>query len=325
MPRVPVAQLRFNQQLRKQPFLLREKVVSATRAGRLMLRVTLADQSGSIPGVFFDVPAHVVESLVVGRGVEVTGRVGEYRGQMQIQIERIVPTELTDLESYLPTASRPLPEMEAEFDALRQSVTDPDLKRLLELIFGDPEVYRAFTRAPAAKYYHHACVGGLLAHTLAVVRLVLTACDLYPDLDRDLMLTVALLHDVGKIRAYDAVSFDLTEEGSLWTHLYMGASWVEHAIAQLPDFDPDLRLRVVHAILAHHGKLEHGSPVLPMTLEAIVLHGADHLDAHVQGALDQYERSYEDGESFTERSAMHETRLYRGTSESAPPEQRSLF
>jgi len=157
---------------------------------------------------------------------------------------------------------------------------------------------------------------------------VLTACALYPELHRDLVLTAALLHDLGKIRAYDPLTFDLTEEGSLLTHLYCGTSQVERAIDTLPGFDPTLRMRVLHALLSHHGRLENGSPVLPMSLEAIVLHFADNLDADARGALDHFQRSEGDGGVFTEYSAMHETRLYRGSQDfpsSSPPRQRSLL
>lgn len=313
MARIPVAELKLNTILRKQAFLLRDKVVSTTRTGNPMLRVTLGDRTGAISGVMFDVPAHVADSLVVGGGVEVTGKVSEFRDQLQVNLERIVATPLPNLEEYLPSARRPIAEMEAELDALLADITQPDLARLLTAILGDPETYHAFTHAPAAKVNHHACIGGLLEHTLSVARLVLTACDLYPELDHDLVLTVALLHDLGKIRAYDPVSFQLTEEGILWTHLYMGASAVEHAIDALPGFPVELRLRVVHAILAHHGRLEHGSPVVPSTLEAIVLHYADHLDGDARGAIDQIARTPADGGAFTDRSLMHETRLYRGS------------
>lgn len=318
MARMTVSQLRANMTLKKHQFLLRDKSVSIMRTGNAMLRVTLADRTGSIPGVYFDVPGTVPDSLVVGQGVEVSGRVGEFRDQLQINIERIVPAQLTDPAEFLPAARRAMHQMLAEFDALRASVKNSDLARLLAAIFGDQEFYKAFTQAPGAKFNHHACVGGLLEHTLSVARLVQTACELYPELDRDLAITVALLHDLGKVRAYQPLSFDLTEEGSLWTHLYMGASQVERTIDSLDGFDAELRLRVVHAILAHHGTLENGSPVMPMTLEAIVLHYADNLDGDARGASDHLERTDVDKGAFTEMSAMHGTRLYRG-SQAAPP------
>jgi 3'-5' exoribonuclease len=320
MPRVPVDQLRLNMLLKRQAFLLREKNVLITRTGSPMLRVSLADRTGSIPGVYFDVPGAIAERLVPGQGVEVSGRLGEFKDQLQINIDDIRPAALANFEDYLPPPRRPLPEMMREFADLRSSVHEPDLSRLLSAIFDDPTFYRAFTQAPAAKVNHHACVGGLLEHTLNVARLTQAASVIYPEMNRDLIVTVTLLHDLGKVRAYDPLTFDMTEEGSLWTHLYMGASQVEHTIAALPGFDPELRLRVVHAILAHHGRLENGSPVLPMTLEAIVLHYADNLDGDARGHLDQLERGGGEGDLFSEYSPMHGTRLYRGQQQlSGPP------
>ena len=337
MPRVPVDQLRLNLLLKRQSFLLREKSVIITRAGSPMLRVMLADRTGTIPGVYFDVPGAIAERLVPGQGVEVSGRVGEFKDQLQINIDEIKPAVLANHEDYLPPPRRPLPEMIQEFADLRASIRNPDLARLLSTIFDEPTFYRAFTQAPAAKVNHHACVGGLLEHTLNVARLTQAASLIYPEMNRDLIITVSLLHDLGKVRAYDPLTFDLTEEGSLWTHLYMGASQVEHSIDALPGFDPELRLRVVHAILAHHGRLENGSPVLPMTLEATVLHYADNLDGDARGHLDQLERGGGEGDLFSEYSPMHGTRLYRGQQSSDPsprapssspserPPQRSLF
>ena len=318
MPRVPVDQLRLNMLLKKQPFLLREKSVIITRTGSPLLRVTLADRTGSLPGVYFDVPGPVAEHLVPGQGVEVSGRIGEFKDQLQVNIDEIRPTILTSPEDYLPPPRRPLPEMMQEFADLRSSIRNPDLARLLSAIFDDPTFYRAFTHAPAAKVNHHACVGGLLEHTLNVARLTQAACSIYPEMNRDLIITATLLHDLGKVRAYDPLTFDLTEEGSLWTHLYMGASQVEHSIDALPGFDAELRLRVVHAILAHHGRLENGSPVLPMTLEATVLHYADNLDGDARGHLDQLERGGGEGDLFSEYSPMHGTRLYRGQQSPGP-------
>ncbi|MBC7235548.1 MAG: HD domain-containing protein [Chloroflexi bacterium] len=324
MPRIPVTQLRLNTTVRKQLYLLREQTLSTTRTGSYILHVTLADRTGAIPGVLFDASPGQAEGLIVGRGVEVSGRVSEYKGHLQLTLERIVPAELTNLEEYLPVARRPLEDMEHELSELIDSVTDSHLARLLDVVF-DERTLSLFCRAPAAKYNHHACVGGLLEHTLDVVRLALTACARYPELHRDLVVTAGILHDLGKIDAYDPVTFDLTEEGLLWSHLYRGASRVEQAVSSLPDFDPELRLRLVHAILAHHGHLEHGSPVLPMTPEAILIHGADKLDGDLRGALDHLGRAVDEAGAFTERSLMHETRLYRGMQEDGPIDQGTLW
>jgi len=325
MPRTTVAQLKVGMTLSKNAFLLRERSSSTTRAGSPMLRVTLADCTGSVPGVLFDAPGHVVESLTAGQGVEVSGRVSEFKDQLQISIERLVPATLTHPEEFLPMARRPLQEMSAEFDQLRASVREPSLAALLNAVFGDAATYRDFVHAPAATAYHHACVGGLLEHTLSVTRLVIVACDLSPQVNRDLAVTAAFLHDLGKVRAYDPISFARTPEGYLWGHVYLGAIWAERAMDSVPGFGRELRRQVIHAILAHQGKLEYGSPKPPMTLEAIVVHHADNLDADERGALDYLERSEVDGQGFTERSPMHATRLYRGQDRPAGgPEQGRL-
>lgn len=311
-PRTTVANLSLNMALRKQTFLLREKTIYTTRTGSPMLRVVLSDNTGTIPGIMFDVPPNVSDALEVGSGVEVSGRVGEFRDQLQITIEHIVPANLEDLSAFLPSARRPQAEMLAELDALLADIHNPHLSRLLTLLLDNAQLRQQFIQAPASKLNHHACVGGLLEHTLSVTRLVITACDLYPELDRDLIITAALLHDIGKVHSYDPLTFGFTEEGALWSHLYIGASMVEQAIANCPGFPAELRLRIVHAILAHHGKLENGSPVVPMTLEAIVLHYADNLDGDARGAIDHFQRDETNSGAFTERSLMHDTRLYRG-------------
>jgi 3'-5' exoribonuclease len=311
-PRTPVSSLTLNMAVRKQTFLLREKTVYTTRTGSPMLRVVLADNTGTIAGIFFDVPAIVADSLVLGGGVEVTGKVGEFKDQLQIGLERIVPVVLENLIEFLPSAKRPAKEMLTELDALMADVRNPHLARLLSALLDNMTLRQQFIQAPASKVNHHACLGGLLEHTLSVTRLVLTACDLYPSLDRDLAVTVALVHDIGKVRSYDPMTFAFTDEGALWSHLYIGAAMVEQSIMNCPGFPAELRLRVVHAILAHHGKLEHGSPVLPMTLEAIVLHYADNLDGDARGALDHLQRDDANEGNFTDRSLMHDTKLYRG-------------
>ena len=312
MSRTSISNLRYGMTLNSELFLLRDKVLAATRAGDPILHLTLGDRTGSISGVFFDVPGYVADSLRAGKGVEVTGRVSEFKGRLQVHVERIEPAELANLDDFVPGPRRPMDEMLEEFASLRASIQDPDLSRLISSVFDDPDTYGAFIQAPAAKVLHHACRGGLLEHTLAVSRLVLQAAELHPEMDRDLVLAVALLHDLGKIQTYDSTSFALTDAGCLWSHLYISASRVERAIDSLSGFDPEMRLRVVHGLLASHGRPEHGSPVLPMTLEALAVHHADNLDATVRGAIDHFGRMENSEEAFTERSFMHDTRLFRG-------------
>ena len=205
MPHTPVSQLRNGLTLQKDVYLLREKSVRAMRSGGLMLSATLADKGGSVAGVMFDISGPLADSLRTGAGVEVSGQVGEYRGQLQVKLDRIRAVEIVDYEAYLPMARRSLDEMEAELQALIASIERPDLARLLSAVFDDGDIARRFTRAPAAKLNHHACIGGLLEHSLSVARLVGTATDLYPEMDGDLAISVALLHDIGKMGIPDNI------------------------------------------------------------------------------------------------------------------------
>jgi len=316
MARIPVESLRIGQILHGQTFLLRSKQLATARNGSPYLRVNLADRTGIVPGIQFDANPTVADNLAEGQGVAVWGRVEEYRGQPQVNIDRIGPADLDALQELLPTARRPMSEMLDEFEALLASVEQPDLATLLTAIFDeDVELRAAFEQAPAAKTYHHACVGGLLEHTLSVVRIVESAGTIYPELDRDLAVTAALLHDLGKIWSYDPLSFQMTPRGSLLSHVYMSAAYVERRIQQIDGFPSDLAMRLLHALLAHHGRLEFGSPVVPQTLEAMVLHNADKLDGDARGALDAYARSDATG-AFSDYSTMHETRLYQGEGDS---------
>ncbi len=312
MARIPIDRLRIGDTLHGQTFLLRSKQLATARNGSPYLRVTLADRTGIVPGIQFGASPAAVDGLGEGEGVAIWGRVEEYRGQLQVNIDRIGPGTLDTLQEFLPTALRPMSEMLDEFEALLASIENPDLAALLAAVFDDDDELRtAFQQAPAAKTYHHACVGGLLEHTLSVARIVEAAAAIYPDMDRDLAVTAALLHDLGKIWSYDPVSFQISPRGSLLSHVYMGASYVERRIEQIDGFPSETAMRLLHALLAHHGRLEFGSPIVPQTLEAMVLHGADKLDGDARGAVDAYARS-DSSSTFSDYSNMHETRLYQG-------------
>jgi 3'-5' exoribonuclease len=311
MPHLFVSDLHLGALLNKEVFLLREKSLIVTSQGKPMLRVLLADRTGSIGGVLWDASPSLAAQITEGQGVQASGRVTEFRGQLQVTLDRIASAQISDPHDFLPSTRRPLSELERELRQVLESVAQPDLRRLLGALLEDTDTYARYTQAPAAKSFHHACVGGLLEHTLDIVRLADAASAQYPEVNRDLLVAAALLHDLGKIDAYDPITFDFTELGRLWGHLYMSAAMVERAIAALPGFDADLKQRLLHAILAHHGKLENGSPVLPMTLEAILLTNIDRLDADVRGALDHLERTQEDAGAFTDRSMMHDTPLLR--------------
>ncbi len=303
-------------------FLLAESSLDETKTGSPYLKATLADRTGRIEARYWDVPTAIADQLVTGSGVWIHGGVEEYprgSGQRQVRIERLAPVEVLDLEDFLPTAKRDLAEMRRELRQLCQDIENPHLSRLLDHIFSDQGFDATFSKAPAAKMYHHACVGGLLEHTLAVVRLCSFVAGEHPEIDRDLLLTAAILHDVGKTVSYTAwPRLDFTNEGRLIDHVVEGALMVQSAIDGLEGFPRELRNRLLHAILAHHGALERGSPVVPKTLEALALHHADWLDGDTRGFLDAVESEPLSESGWTGYTKMFGTQLYPGSVE--PPE-----
>ena len=322
-----ISDLRPGMQIRDAVYLLVEKQVRTAKNGSLFLSARLRDASGEIDARFWDLPQGVAEPLEVGQGVLVTGEVSSFRDRPQLRLDVILP-HAVEARDFVPAPSRPLEEMRASLEGYVRSVADPWLRRLLEKVFLDAEFLPRFLEAPAAKEYHHACLGGLVEHTLGVTHLAEVVTQAYPLLPRDLILTVALLHDVGKVEAYEwEGGFRRSDEGRLLEHIYLGSRRVERAIEALEGFPAELRWRVMHALLAHHGEQTAGSPVRPQTLEAVVLHLLDMLDARVRGFQDHVERRAAPGASWTEWSGMFGTALYRGeegqeAAEPAPPDSR---
>jgi len=318
MARVPIRDLEIGRTISGQVYLLAESRVDKTKKGDPYLRATLADSTGRIEARGWDLTPELMEQLEVGSGVRIYGTVEEYpAGSRQVRIERLQPVEIQDFADFLPQAKRDREEMRQELLQLRATIEDPYLSELLDHLFSDEEFETTFSKAPAAKRYHHACIGGLVEHTLAVVRLCSFVAEQHPAIDRDLLLTAAILHDVGKATSYtQGPVLDLTDEGRLIDHVAQGALVVQTAIDGVEGFPQGLRNRLLHAILAHHGALERGSPVAPKTLEALALHHADWTDGDIRGFLDIVESEPISEDGWTGFAKMFGTRLYRGAAES---------
>jgi len=323
MAKLFIKDLKIGMAIEEEVFLLAESSVRETRTGSPYLKATLSDKTGRMQARYWDVPRDVMADLKIGSGVRIDGIVEEYplgSGQRQVRIEYLEPVEILDLEDFLPRTKRDLTDMRRELRQVCQAIENPYLSQLLHLTFTDEEFATTFSKAPAAKMYHHAYIGGLLEHSLAVVRLCSFLCDEHPEMDRGLLITAAILHDVGKTRAYTTGPIlDFTDEGKLIDHLVEGALMVQRAIDNIEGFPNDLRKRLLHAILAHHGALERGSPIVPKTLEAVALHHADWLDGSIRGFLDVLETEPVSEAEWTRYSKMFRTELYRGPTE--PPEE----
>ncbi len=271
-------------------YLLAQEVAFKTSAkGSEYLEVKLADASGDLKGFLWDLRAIEGDMDLVAPDafLKVKGLISIYNGRTQIRLDKVrfaQDAEVGDLARFFPVSRRPLEEMEMELDERVAAIRDPWIRQLLErLLVEDSDRRAAYGRAPAAKSMHHVFLGGLLEHTLSVAAMADRACDHYPELNRDLVAAGVLLHDLGKTAelTYQR-SFGYSDAGNLLGHIAMESQWINEAAATLPGFPEELRLHVLHIVLSHHGKLEYGSPVLPKTPEALLVHYLDDLDGKLE-------------------------------------------
>ena len=263
-------------------FLVHEKEVRNTREGRAYLRLELGDRSGTIEARMWD--QFEIAAKDIGRDdfVKVQARVEVYRNRPQlalIQVRRAKPEEI-DLADYLPHTAADVEKMWAQLLSDADSIGNPWLKKLVLSIIADREVARCYKRAPAAKVMHHAYLGGLLEHVVGLCGMAKLVASHYPELDMDLLLTAAMLHDVGKLQelCYER-AIGYTTEGQLLGHIVMELETVTRAIDKIEGFPAPLKTVVQHLLISHHGQYEFGSPKLPMIREAMVFHYLDDLDS----------------------------------------------
>jgi 3'-5' exoribonuclease len=265
----------------------KERLMS--RAGTPYLALELRDRTGAIPARIFrdaDVAAARFER---GDLVRVAGRVERFREELQVDVRAIAaarPDE-ADPAAFLPTAYRDLEELDGFLEHLAREVHDPGYRGLLEALLGDEELRRAWRMAPCSRNGHHAYLGGLLEHTVAVATLAQEACLLHVKLNSDLLITAAIVHDLGKTQEYTyGAEIGLSEAGRLLGHVELGLRLLDERAARIPALDADRRLALAHCVLTHHGP-EHapnrrfGSP------EALALHRLNAVDAAIKGALEQ--------------------------------------
>jgi 3'-5' exoribonuclease len=269
-------------------FLIKETSRAETRSGKPYLIVTVMDRTGEIGGRLWENVDRFLPACSAGNIVFLQGQAQTYKGALQLKIESITALEKAKnsdwrLGDFLPVTDGDIPAMAGEVLAFARSVSEPSLNALLLNFFRNKEFFATFQRAPAAKRMHHAYYGGLLEHTLAVTRLADTLAGLYPVIDRSLLITAALLHDIGKTEefTFDSYPFDYTDKGRLVGHLVLGVEMIMTRIGKMADFPAELATRLQHLILSHHGRHEFGSPCLPMTMEAFVLSFIDDLDAKI--------------------------------------------
>jgi len=278
-------------------YLARAKRLGTTRKGDPYLSLTLSDRTGDVEARVWEGAEEVHGRFGEGDVVEVEGRAGSYRNEVQLILSRVEKAEVVDDPSlFLETSEKDEREMMGALRDLLGTLKNAYLKELSERFLSDRDFTDRFKKAPAAKNFHHGYVGGLLEHTLSVCRLASDVADHYPDLDRDLLLCAAFLHDIGKIREFAYTThIDNTDEGRLRGHLVLGVSMVDEKISAMRLFPDELGMRLKHLILSHHGELDFGSPKRPKFLEAFALHLIDDLDAKMNGLRRFMDRDRKEG------------------------------
>jgi 3'-5' exoribonuclease len=285
-------------------FGVRERDLRQRRNGGEWLRLAICDRSGTVEAVVWEGVEEAFEIAAPGAAVHVNGRFGVHpQYGPKITVEAIRPARPDEFEGADLAAgpSVPVERLEADLRELLETIQNPQLRALLDRFFaeGSP-VWARFREAPAAKYYHQAYRHGLLDHTVSVAQAVSACASAFPGVDRDIAVSGALLHDIGKTMAYndDPLGIDLTDAGRLQGEIPLGYYLVRREIERIDGFDPELAQAIFHIVLSHHGTLENGSPVIPATREATLVHAIDNLGGRL-GSFDRIERGLPDGEAWS--------------------------
>lgn len=280
-------------------FLVLSKQHRTTKTNKPYLSLMLADKTGQLEArVWEPGDSRIAKDFDKGDIVKVRGCCSRFEDRLQVKIDQLRIAQAGEVEKsdMLPATGYDVNDLWRQLGNFIEGMSNSHLKALLRAILSDAGIAAAYREAPAARQLHHAWLGGLLEHVVSLLRLGDRVAAHYPLLDCDLLLTGVILHDIGKIRELSwEIGFDYTIEGVLLGHIQMGVDLVEKAIAGLPNFPERLRTLVLHLILSHHGKLEFGSPKLPMIPEALVLNFIDDLDAKMQAVMSEFDKCAREG------------------------------
>jgi 3'-5' exoribonuclease len=280
-------------------FLVLAKQQRTTKTNKPYLNLILGDKTGQLEGRIWE-PSdpRIAREFDKGDMVKARGSASRFDDRLQMKVDQLrlaLPNEVDKMD-LLPSTTYDVAALWNQLLGFIENLANPDLKLLLTTLLADPALAQAYREAPAARQLHHAWLGGLLEHVVSLLTLADRVAPHYPMIDRDLLLTGIILHDIGKVRELSwEVGFDYTVEGSLLGHIQIGAALAERTIDSLPSFPAKLKVLVLHMILSHHGKLEFGSPKLPMIPEALVLNFLDDLDAKMQAVSGEFDKSTREG------------------------------
>ena len=318
-------------------YLVKSKSIGQTRQGKPFLTITLGDKTGTIEAKVWDRVEEISAQFKEGTIVTIAGQANTYRNQIQIQIHELKQDKSpVDPAIFQESSPKDIPHMLSDLKTLANQIQNRHLRTLIDSFMADHHFVTQFKKAPAAKHFHHGYLGGLLEHTLSVSQMAVRMSEQYPELDCDLLLSGAILHDIGKIEELTVEpTIEYSNKGRLLGHIVLGVMMVEEKLKTLKDFPPELALRLNHLILSHHGEFDFGSPKRPKFLEAFALHLIDDMDAKIHGLGRLLKDDRQEG-SWTGFNNLFQRYFYKGDSsaqtsnigedtESKPQGQGKLF
>ena len=277
-------------------FVVASKQVKAKKNGEPYLALTLADRTGQIEAKMWDNVEEFIDAFEQEDFLKVKGLINKYKNRFQLTIHKLRRMEEAEVDftDYLPKTTKDIGELWRALTEFVATFQNPHLKALVERFMADPEIAERYRNAPAAKTLHHAYIGGLLDHVVSLFRSCDLICRNYPQVNRDLLLTGAFLHDIGKLQelTYNR-SFSYTTRGQLLGHMIIELEMLQAKLAKLPDFPEELKTLLEHMIISHHGQYDFGSPKLPMFPEALMLHYLDDLDSKMEAMRAHFDREAE--------------------------------
>jgi 3'-5' exoribonuclease len=293
---------RFENKVITSSFVVTIKQVKPKKSGEPYLALTLADRCGQIEAKMWDNVEDSIDAFEQDDFLKVKGLLNKYKNRFQLTIHKLrrLRDSEVDFADYLPKTTKDIDALWSTIATFVESFNDPHLKALVQSFMADPEIAAGYRNAPAAKTLHHAYIGGLLDHVVSLFRSCDLVCRNYPQINRDLLLTGAFLHDIGKIYELNySRSFSYTSRGQLLGHMIIELEMLQAKISQVPGFPAELKTLLEHLIISHHGQYEFGSPKLPMFPEALMLHYLDDLDSKMESMRAHFERESENESSWT--------------------------
>ena len=285
-------------------FVLRNKELRAKKDSNVKyLSVELGDSSGRLFGSLWDNVDKTNSSIAIGEIVHVKGTVIDWKGRQHLSIDSIKPVSKedgVDSDEFVPKAKEKPDELFKKFLSWKEHIEDKHLRDLVDLIFNDKAVKSCFKESPAGKLWHHNYKGGLMDHSTQVAAICKGMAESYSEINKDLLITAAMLHDIGKMREFKCDGFiDYSDEGRLLGHVVIGYGIVKSFIDKVDNFPEGLKFELLHLILSHQGKRDNGSPVDPMTREALILYYADEIDSKLNAFGRIYKQEYEPGKKWS--------------------------